>query len=125
MKDGLKEINQLAGVWGSFVSNNQGEVILGITPPGLKKPELENIAQQALKLLVSSGGKITKVSEMVFHYSQKKLFIVDLEQAILAVICTPSVDIPLLRMTVNVVRTGWEGDEEVQLLLQKNYLERV
>jgi predicted regulator of Ras-like GTPase activity (Roadblock/LC7/MglB family) len=125
MKDGLKEINELIGVWGSFIANNRGDVFLSLTPPGLKKPVLENISRQAIELLVSSGDRIQDLSEIVFHYSQKKLFIVDLEKAILAVVCTPSVDISLLRMTVNVVKTSWDSDEKVQSLLQKNYLERV
>jgi predicted regulator of Ras-like GTPase activity (Roadblock/LC7/MglB family) len=115
----------LIGVWGSFIANNRGDVFLSLTPPGLKKPVLENISRQAIELLVSSGDRIQDLSEIVFHYSQKKLFIVDLEKAILAVVCTPSVDISLLRMTVNVVKTSWDSDEKVQSLLQKNYLERV
>ena len=125
MNAGLKEINELVGVWGSFIINNRGEVILSVAPPGLKKPALETISQKVLGLFVSTNDQIKELSEIVFHYSLKKLFIVDLEQAFLAVICTPSVDISLLRMTVNVVRTGWDSDEKVQAFLLNNYLERV
>ena len=125
MKDGLKEINELVGVWGSFITNNRGDVILSVAPPALKKPVLENISRQVIELLISAGDQIDGISEMVFHYSQKKLFVIDLEKAILTVVCTPSVDISLLRMTVNVIRTGWDSDEKVQKALEKNYLERV
>ena len=125
MKAGLKEINELEGVWGSFISNNRGEIVFNVTPPGLKKAVLENISRQVLELMVSSDNQIKELKEMVFHYSQRKLFVLDLEKAILGVVCTPSVDISLLRMTANVVITEWEGDKKVQGLLKENYLERV
>ena len=125
MKDGLKEINELSGVWGSFISNNRGEVLHHNSPPTLNKAVLENISRQALDLFISAGGQITGLRELVFHYSQKKLFVLDLEKAILGVVCTPSVDISLLRMTANVVITGWEADKKVQTILQENYLERL
>ena len=125
MKDGLKEINDLSGVWGSFISNNKGEIILNVSPPTLNKAVLENISRQVLDLLVSSEDRIKDLKEMVFHYSQKKLFILDLEKAILGVVCTPSVDISLLRMTANVVITDWESDQKVQSFLEKNNLERI
>ena len=125
MKEGLKEINDLSGVWGSFISNNRGEVMLNVTPPTLNKAVLENISRQALDLLVSSEDQIKDLREMVFHYSQRNLFVLDLGKAILGVVCTPSVDISLLRMTANVVITGWEGDQKVQTLLDNNYLERI
>jgi predicted regulator of Ras-like GTPase activity (Roadblock/LC7/MglB family) len=125
MKDGLKEINDLSGVWGSFIADNRGEIMFSVTPPDLKEPLLEDISSQILELLVSSVEHLKELSEIVFHYAQKKLFVVDLEDAILAVVCTPSVDISLLRMSVNVVRTGWDDDPKVQTLLKKNSLERL
>lgn len=125
MKNGLREINDLSGVWGSFVANNQGEVILSAVPPDLKKPVLENIARQTLELLVSAGEHVNGLSEVVFHYSQKKLFVFDLEKAVLCIICTPSVDLSLLRMTVNVIKTGWDDDVKVQAELDKHYQERL
>lgn len=112
------------GVWGSFIANNQGEIMFSLTPPDLKEPLLEDISSHILDLMVSTSEHLKELSEIVFHYAQKKLFIVDLEDAILAVVCTPSVDISLLRMSVNVVRTGWDDDPEVQELLKKNSLER-
>ena len=125
MKDGLKEINQLNGVWGSFIANNRGEVLLSLTPPQLKAQVLEAVSSQVIELIVSSGDQLKELSEMVFHFSQKKFLVIDLEKAILAVVCTPSVDLSLLRMTVNVVCTGWDEDPKVQTYLEKNNLERV
>jgi predicted regulator of Ras-like GTPase activity (Roadblock/LC7/MglB family) len=125
MKDGLKEINELNGVWGSFIANNRGEVLLSLTPPQLKEQVLEAVSSQVIELIVSAGEQVKDLSEMVFHFSQKKFLVIDLEKAILAVVCTPSVDLSLLRMTVNVVCTGWDEDPKVQTYLEKNNLERV
>ncbi len=125
MKNGLREINELNGVWGSFIANNRGEVLFSAAPPDLNEPVLENISRHLLELIVFSGDQLKEHSETVFHYSKKKLFVVDLENAILVVICTPSVDLSLLRMTINVVRAGWDDDPKVQTLLKKNYVERL
>lgn len=125
MKNGLREINELTGVWGSFIANNRGDVLFSAAPPDLKEPVLENISRHLLELFIFSGDQLKELSETVFHYTQKKLFVVDLENAILVVVCTPSVDISLLRMTVNVVRAGWDDDPKVQTTLQKNFVERL
>ena len=124
MKDGLREINELIGTWGSLVCNNQGEIIQSNTPPDLNSSVLENINRHVISVFSRAGEEIQGVSEVVFHYSEKKLFALDLEKAFLIVICTPSVDVSLLRMTVNIVRTNWEGDEKVQKQLQNNLVER-
>ena len=125
MIDGLREINELTGVWGSLICNNMGEVIENVTPPGLNKSALENITHHIVELVSTAGDQMENLSESVLYYSQKKLFVVDLEKAVLVVISTPSVDISLLRMIVNGVRMRWDGDAKVQKLLQKNFTERL
>ena len=125
MIDGLREINELTGVWGSLICNNMGEVIENVTPPGLNKSALENITHHIVELVSTAGDQMENLSESVLYYSQKKLFVVDLEKAVLVVISTPSVDISLLRMIVNGVRVRWDGDAKVQKLLQKNFTERL
>lgn len=125
MKNGLNEINKSVGVWGSFLANNRGEVLLRAAPPQLKGSDLENIAQQVLELVNTPNDQLGEISEVVFHYSQRVILFVDLGKAILTVVCTPSVDLPLLRMTVNVVRNDWSEDDKVQRYLDKNFVERV
>lgn len=125
MKDGLREINDLVGVWGSLICNNQGEIIQGNTPPGLNKSALENINRNMIGMFTSASESVDGMSEAVLHYSEKLLFVLDLKQAFLVVICTPSIDISLLRMTVNVVLSRWEGDSKVQKVFQNEFVERV
>lgn len=125
MKDGLREINELIGTWGSLVCNNQGEIIEGVTPQGLNRSALENINRHVISMFSRADEDLQGISELVIHYSERKLFVLDLEKAFLVVICTPSIDVSLLRMTVNIVRTNWDGDEKVQKQLQRNLVERM
>ena len=125
MNIGLREINELNGAWGSLICNNQGEIILSVVPPDMNKTSREKITRQAVEMMSVAGESVKGLSEAVLHYSEKKLFIVDLEKAILLVICTPSIDISLLRMTVNVIRANWDGDAKVQKQLQESFVERI
>jgi len=125
MKAGLQEINELGGVWGSLVLNNRGEVIVNAAPAGLNQDALANLTNQAVDLLSSAVESLPGLTETVIHYSQKKLFILDLKQVVLLVICTPSVDLSLLRMTVNVVVTNWGADPKIQKQLKDHYVERL
>jgi len=125
MKEGLREINELVGTWGSLICNNQGEIIQGNTPPGLNKSALENINRNVISMFTSAGESIQEISEAVLYYSERDLFILDLKKAFLIVICTPSIDISLLRMTVNVILSRWEGDPKVQKEFKNNFVDRI
>jgi predicted regulator of Ras-like GTPase activity (Roadblock/LC7/MglB family) len=125
MKQGLLEINELVGTWGSLIINNHGDIIAIVTPPGLNQVALANITNHIVDLLSSAGKKIAGLTEGVFHYIDRKIFILDLEQVILVVICTPSVDISLLRMTVNVIVTNWQADRKVMEQFHDHYVGRV
>lgn len=125
MKAGLQDINETVGVWGSLLCDNHGELIEHISPPALNKPTLENISRHVVELLSTTGEGLPGLSEVVLHYQDRKVFAVDLQQAVLIVICTPSVDISLLRMSVNVILTNWEGDSRIQKQLQAHDVERL
>ena len=124
MKNGLREINELAGIWGSLVCDNQGNLILAETPPGLNKASQENINRHILDLFNTTGQSVDEISEVVLHFSERKVFAQDLEKGLLVVFCTPSVDISLLRMTVNLVLANWEDDPKVQKTFKDNFVER-
>jgi predicted regulator of Ras-like GTPase activity (Roadblock/LC7/MglB family) len=125
MKDGLREINELLGIWGSLVCNNQGDIIQGNTPPGLSNPSLGNISRNAISMFAAASEPMQGISELVIHYSERKLFVQDIGKAFLVVISTPSVDISLLRMTINVVLSRWDGDAKVQKELNHKFAERI
>jgi len=125
MKSGLQEINETLGVWGSLICDNQGAIIEEITPPALNKATLENISRHLLDTLGTIGEEVEALNEIVLHYEQRKILMMDIQKALLVVICTPSVDIPLLRMSANVVLSRWERDPKVQKQFDKFYVERL
>lgn len=125
MNQDLKEINELEGVWGSFVCNNQAKVLASALPPSLNKSNVENIARHLVDLVSTGGETLQELQDVVIYFQQKRLFILDLQQAILVVICDPSVDVSLLRMTINILTTSWESDADVQKQLIMNYEERL
>jgi len=125
MNQGLTEINQLAGVWGSFICSNQAKIIASALPPEFNKSSLGNIARHAVEVISTGGETIQELQEIVIHFQRRRLFILDLQQAILVVFCTPGVDISLLRMTINILITSWESDVEVQKQLKQNFEERL
>ena len=125
MKNGLKEINETQGVWGSLICDNQGALTEDLTPPALNKATLENVSRHVLDMIGTLGEDLAGLNEVVLHYMQRKVFAIDIQQALLIVICTPSVDIPLLRMSVNVVLARWQGDPKTQKQFEKAFVERV
>ena len=125
MKQGLQEINELEGVWGSLVCNNQGEVIASAPPPGFNKSNLENVTRHCIEMLSSGTEFISGLGEMVFYFEQHRLYILDLEKAVLIVFCTPSIDISLLRMTINVTTSGWKEDKGIKKIFEDNFVERL
>lgn len=125
MKAGLQEINETIGVWGSLLCNNQGEIIENFSPPSLNRSTLENISRHTVELLSSAANDLAGLEEVVFHFRERKVLAIDLQQAVLIVICTPSVDIPLLRMSINVVLARWKGDSKVQKQFKTHYVERL
>jgi predicted regulator of Ras-like GTPase activity (Roadblock/LC7/MglB family) len=125
MNQGLKEINELTGVWGSLLCNNQAGVIASAPPADFIGSALENIARHCVDLMSPGNESFQDLQEVVVHFQQKKLFILDLEQAILIVLCNPGVDISLLRMTINLMITRWEADRKIQKQLKANFVERI
>lgn len=125
MNQGLKEINELTGVWGSLLCNNQAGVIASAPPADFIGSALENIARHCVDLMSPGNESFRDLQEVVVHFQQKKLFILDLEQAILIVLCNPGVDISLLRMTINLMITRWEADRKIQKQLKANFVERI
>ena len=125
MKEGLREINDLVGTWGSLICNNQGEVVEAIVPPGLNTSTQGNINRHVIDLFKVAGDSVDGVTEAVLHYDERKVFVLDLEKAFLIVFCTPSADISLLRMTVNLVLAQWEDDPRVQRAFQDQFVERI
>ena len=126
MRDGLLEINEVTGVAGSLLCSNQGEIFeSGVLPPELDQNTLDNICQQAIELLGVTQTSLPEMREYVLYFSGKKIFIQDLERVILVVFCDASVDITLLRMSINIVNLRWSSDSIINMKFAKFANDRV
>jgi predicted regulator of Ras-like GTPase activity (Roadblock/LC7/MglB family) len=113
MKTGLQEINELSGVWGSLVCDNQGKIVASAPPPGFDDSKLEKTSLLCVETLSDGSEFIQDLGEMIFFYKQSYLFVLDLKKAVMVVFCTPGIDISLLRLTINVVKSRWEGEKKI------------
>ena len=125
MKKGLQEINELEGVWGNLVCNNNGDVITSAPPSDINKSDLENVSRHCVEMLSAGTEFITELGEMVIYFEQRRLYVLDMEKAVLIIFCTPSIDISLLRMTINVATSSWNEDKKIQKILTNNFVERL
>jgi hypothetical protein len=124
MKQGLQEINELAEVRGSLLCNYQGEIIESASPPVLNQSTLEDISRHSVEMLFSVADSVEGLSEEVFYLQKRRLYVLDLGQAALIVVCTPGIDISLLRLTINVVISRWDEDQGIRKIFKDNFVER-
>ena len=114
MEQGLQQLGNLGHVGGSFVCDNTGGVITSSTPAVLATVTMIMIGRetaQAFAALEAGGRAANRID---FTYDTWRLLATDLGDGILLVVCEPQVDMPILRMTVDVVSSAWKKDSAVQ-----------
>jgi hypothetical protein len=118
MKEKLKEINSIRGVWGYFVCDNTGKILEREMPVVF------------MKHLAMMGKEVTQVVGLLeilrrspenldLLFEDGRVMIRDLRNCTLVIFCDPSVDIPMLGLKINVVISEITGDSKIQELLQK------
>jgi predicted regulator of Ras-like GTPase activity (Roadblock/LC7/MglB family) len=121
MEKGLQQLSAVTHVGGSFVCDNRGEVIVSSTPPVLATVTMNAIgreAAQAFEALDAAGQRATRLD---FTYSTWRLLATDMGgEAILFAVCEPQVEMPVLRMTIDVVLAGWRKDQAAQKQLARH-----
>jgi hypothetical protein len=121
MEKGLQQLCTVTHVGGSFVCDNRGEVILSSTPPVLATVTMNAIGRevaQAFEARDSGGQRATRLD---FTYSTWRLLATDMGgEAILFAVCEPQVEMPVLRMTIDVVLAGWRKDTNTQKQLARH-----
>ena len=118
MKDKLKEINSIKGVWGYFLCDNTGKILEREMPIVFMK-HLGMIGKEVTQVvgLLESLRKSPENLDLLFE--DGRVMIRSLKKFILVVFCDPNVDIPMLRLKTNVVISEVNGDSKMQELLQK------
>ncbi|MBN1327638.1 MAG: hypothetical protein JW996_06785 [Candidatus Cloacimonetes bacterium] len=103
MQDALKHLNRVLRVYGSFVNNEEGELLAHIMPKGFSVKVLKDTGQQALQGfqgIESSGFAINRV---VWDYENYLIISERINGGIVSVLCDKSISMPLLNLTFNLV----------------------
>lgn len=121
MEKGLQQLSGVTHVGGSFVCDNRGEVIVSSTPPVLATVTMNSIGRevaQAFEALDAAGQHATRLD---LTYNTWRLLATDMGgEAILFAVCEPQVEMPVLRMTIDIVMAGWRKDSNAQKQLARH-----
>jgi hypothetical protein len=118
MKEKLKEINSIKGVWGYFVCDNTGKILEREMPVVFMK-HLTMMGKEVTQVvgLLESLRRSPENLDLLFE--DGRVMIRDLRNCTLVIFCDPNVEIPMLRLKINVVISEITGDSKIQELLQK------
>ena len=103
MNDALKHLNRVLRVYGSFVNNEEGELVSHIMPKGFSVKMLTETGQQALQGfqgIEANGFTITRVT---WDYENYLIISQRISGGIISVLCDKSISMPLLNLTFNLV----------------------
>lgn len=124
MDKGLKELSLLPGVGGAFVCDNRGAVIVSSTPAVLATATMNAIGRevtQAFNAAEKAGWPSTRAE---FVYDSWRLLAEDLGTAMLFLVCEAGADMPMARMSVDVVVASWRQDSGIKKQLARHWAAR-
>jgi predicted regulator of Ras-like GTPase activity (Roadblock/LC7/MglB family) len=124
MEEGLAEINAVAGVRGSFICDNRGEVIVSAMPAALNSARLNEIGHEVTQTMAGLEIAGEAMTELDFMYDRARIVGHDLANAVLVALCDPRVEIATLRLTLNVVTSRLKGDSGIQSQLEARTVEK-
>jgi predicted regulator of Ras-like GTPase activity (Roadblock/LC7/MglB family) len=99
----LKDINAVVGVTGSFVCDDEGQILARLMPNvfdgDLLSPVARTIAQTIAGLKIA---RRRKVGDIDLLYDQGRLIVKSLDEGYLCILCVCRINVPLLNLTANV-----------------------
>ena len=114
MQKGLARLAGVTGVGGSFVCDHGGEVLESSNPAPLATATMQMIGRQIAQTHAALESADYAVHHIEFVYDCWRLLARDLGNAQLFILCEPGADMSLVRLTADVVATGWHADKGVQ-----------
>lgn len=103
MEQLLGDINAVAGVKGSFVSDADGQLVARALPQEYQEPGLQLAARTLLQTIEGlETTKRRKVHELDILFRDSRILVKHLRPGCLYVICSRNINVPLLDLTANV-----------------------
>lgn len=110
MENILKDINAVVGVTGSFVCNEDGQVLSRSMPSVFDDQMLSNVSRTMAQTV--AGLKIAQQSEVGdidLLYNDGRLVVKDVGEGCLCILCVKRINVPLLNLTANVAAKKLRG----------------
>jgi len=124
MEQGLAQLSGIPHVGGAFICDNRGDVIVSSSPAVLATVAMNVMGQEVGRMLAGLEEAGYKATRLDLTYSTWRMLVVDIEDAMLFVVCHSPVDMSLLRMNVDVILARWRQNPDVQRRLQQRRAER-
>lgn len=123
MKEKLREINSLDGVWGYFLCDNTGKILEKEMPVVFLK-KLGTAGRETTQVigLLESLDRASESLDLLFE--DGRLLIMSPKNFTFVVFCDPNVDVSTLRTKMNEVISQIQGDAKTQELFQKKEWKR-
>ncbi|OGO13584.1 MAG: hypothetical protein A2Y93_17550 [Chloroflexi bacterium RBG_13_68_17] len=104
MNELLKDVNGVAGVLGACVCDADGQVISSSLPSAFDAGMIGTVGRTFIKTLEAlKVARRRKVNEMDLTFETGRLVVKNLTEGCMIIVCTPTVNVPLLNLTANVV----------------------
>ncbi len=104
MEQMLQDLAGVVGVKGAFVYADKGGLLASFQSEGLDAAKLPEVGKTFTRTLEAlKAARRRKVNELDLLYAEGRLVVKNLGAACLVVVCVPTINVPLLNLTANVV----------------------
>jgi predicted regulator of Ras-like GTPase activity (Roadblock/LC7/MglB family) len=99
----LKEINTVVGVAGSYICDNEGQLLAEDMPELFDESILSNVGRIITQTLAGLAiARRRKIAEIDLIYDQSRFIAKNLGEGCLCILCTRNINLPLLNLTATV-----------------------
>jgi predicted regulator of Ras-like GTPase activity (Roadblock/LC7/MglB family) len=103
MENILKDINAVVGVTGSFVCDNEGQILAKLLPDVFDEVSLSSVGRIMAQTIAGLElARRRKVGGLELVYREGRLVVKNLRVGHLCILCVPAINVPLLNLTANV-----------------------
>jgi predicted regulator of Ras-like GTPase activity (Roadblock/LC7/MglB family) len=103
MEEILKDINAVVGVTGSFVCNEEGQIVAKLMPGVFDDTTLSPVGRTMAQTI--AGLQIARectIGDLDLLYEQGRIIIKNVGEGFLCILCVQRINVPLLNLTANV-----------------------
>ncbi len=100
LSDYLREVNSAPGVGGSLLFSGDGEVLAAAMPEGYSEASQATMAYNTARSIAALEASRRRVQELDLTFRERRLIIKNLRPGHLALLCTRTVNLPLLNLSI-------------------------